>query len=80
MNEIKTGLGMQYFKYYKKPKSNWKLLCISGKTYIIRIVSSRRIFEKKMAIMSFRHCKSLGSIPARADRPLLLFRASARRL
>ena len=25
----------------------WKFLSISGKTYIIRIVSSRRIFEKK---------------------------------
>ena len=25
----------------------WKFLSISGKTYIIRIVSSRRVFEKK---------------------------------
>ena len=31
----------------------WKFLSISGKTYIIRIVSSRRIFEKKIAIMSY---------------------------
>ena len=31
----------------------WKFLSISGKTYIIRIVSSRQIFEKKMAIMSY---------------------------
>ena len=31
----------------------WKFLSVSGKTYIIRIVSSRRIFEKKMAIMSY---------------------------
>ena len=30
-----------------KAKYLWKFLSISGKTYIIRIVSSRRIFEKK---------------------------------
>ena len=31
----------------------WTFLSISGKTYIIRIVSLRRIFEKKMAMISY---------------------------
>jgi hypothetical protein len=31
----------------------WKYLSVAGKTYIIRIVSPRPIFEEKMVIVTY---------------------------